>query len=132
MQRGSWPVPVPGRSLSHAHVEHARRLLTAEERSMIAKNEVPSWDYINTKLARSPEELELFTKIDAEEDWVAARSLEESPDWIRYTAEDIARAAPARKKRRRGALDEVLGWGGHEVRHRRCRLRCRRAARKRG
>lgn len=80
--------------------ETLEQILADEARSKIAKNEVPTWAWINGKLARSPAELELFTKIDAEEEWTPPKSLRDSPSWVRYTADDVQVAVPQRKRRR--------------------------------
>ena len=61
---------------------------------------MPTWDWINRRLARSPEEYTLFCKIDEEEAWVPPVALAESPEWIRFTAADVEAAAPQRKRRR--------------------------------
>lgn len=61
---------------------------------------MPTWDWINRRLARTPEEYDLFCKIDEEEPWVPPVSLTDSPEWIRFTAADVEKAAPQRKRRR--------------------------------
>jgi hypothetical protein len=92
------------------------QIVADAERNKIAKNEVPTWDWIHRKLARSPEELEQFEKIDEEMEWIEPWGLEKSPDWIRFTAEDVKAAVPERK-RRRGELEEpsMTGWGAVKV-----------------
>lgn len=92
------------------------QIVADAERNKIAKNEVPTWDWIHRKLARSPQELEEFERIDAETKWIEPWSLEQSPDWIRFTAEDVKACVPERK-RRRGELEEpsMTGWGAVKV-----------------
>jgi hypothetical protein len=92
------------------------QIVADAERNKIAKNEVPTWDWIHRKLARSPEEFEQFQKIDEEMEWIQPWTLEQSPDWIRFTAEDVKHAVPERK-RRRGELEEpsMTGWGAVKV-----------------
>ena len=93
------------------------QIVADAERNKIAKNEVPTWDWIHRKLARSPEELEQFVKIEEETEWIEPWSLEMSPDWIRFTAEDVKAVVPERK-RRRGELEQpsMTGWGAVKVR----------------
>ena len=59
-----------------------------------ARLQVPSWDWINLKLARGPTEFQAFQRIDEEEAWYPEKTLAESPAWIRFTAEDV-QARPA-------------------------------------
>ena len=56
-------------------------------------------------------------KIEEETEWIEPWSLEMSPDWIRFTAEDVKAVVPERK-RRRGELEQpsMTGWGAVKVR----------------
>lgn len=92
------------------------QMVADAERNKIAKNEVPTWEWIHERLARSPAELQEFIKIDNETEWVEPWSLDKAPDWIRFTAEDVKAAVPERK-RRRGELEEpsMTGWGAVKV-----------------
>ena len=45
--------------------ETLEQILADEARSKIAKNEVPTWDWINRRLACSDAELAEFERIDA-------------------------------------------------------------------
>lgn len=58
-------------------------LLQDEERTKVGLNEVPSVDQVNIMMARSPEELELFRRLDHELDWPQAAH--DVPAWLRFT-----------------------------------------------
>lgn len=99
--------------------EVIKQILADESRNKVAKNEVPTWEWVNRKLARSPQEYEAFCKIDATEEWFPPVSLVDTPEWVRFTAADVATVAP-QKKRRRNELEapQMVGpaWLRSQVR----------------
>ncbi|KAK9785522.1 hypothetical protein WJX73_005391 [Symbiochloris irregularis] len=71
-------------------------LLQDEERTKVGLNEVPSLQEMNKMLARTPEELELFEKLDHEIEWPSPA--EDVPAWLRYTASEATEALMASAK----------------------------------
>lgn len=64
--------------------------------------QVPTWEWINRQLARTPEEVVEFERIDQEYPWESELTLEESPGFIAYTAADAHRVIALNSKPRRG------------------------------
>lgn len=84
--------------------EVVKQILADENRNKVAKNKVPTWEWVNRKLARSPEEYTAFCEIDESEQWFPPVPLVDTPEWVRFTAADVASVAP-QKKRRRNELE---------------------------
>jgi SWI/SNF-related matrix-associated actin-dependent regulator of chromatin subfamily A protein 2/4 len=74
-------------------------LLTDQEKSTRPQNVVPTFDDLNRALARTPEELELFTRLDAEDGtWFTPTELQEGPRWVMWTGDEAREAAQTSQK----------------------------------
>jgi SNF2 family DNA or RNA helicase len=74
-------------------------LLTDQEKSTRPQNVVPTWDDLNRALARTPEELEMFTRLDAEDGtWFTPTELQEGPRWVMWTGNEAREAAQTSQK----------------------------------
>lgn len=69
-----------------------------EERTKVGLNEVPSVDQVNIMMARSPEELELFRRLDHELDWPQAAHGEPAAECCRRCQGMSTATAPQRKR----------------------------------
>ncbi|GIL44687.1 hypothetical protein Vafri_2212 [Volvox africanus] len=86
-------------------------LLQDAERLKVAPTEVQTNQQLNVAIARTPEEVELFNRLDMDPSmgWVEApTSAIEVPDWLRYTYDQLeeARRINAKKPARTGILAE--------------------------
>jgi len=78
-------------------------LLHEYDRGGKSEQKVPSLQEFNRMLARSPEELNLFDKMDREEDWPGSLlDVEELPQWLRPTRDDVERVYAVQMKDKKG------------------------------
>ena len=94
-------------------------LLQDQDRSTKAVNTVPTPHELNEMLARTPEEMALFERLDKEEPgvWFDPTTIDEVPHWMRWTEGDLVAALDEQSKHKVDIEAEMAALMGLVMHH---------------